>query len=486
MSFIARFFGLDKANDKIFHLSKILTILLPIVSATISLSTTFFMIFVAEWAGGGDYIQGLTLMGVLIVIQMVVQTAFDYPTGALGDYLGQRYIIASSFLSFSVAFLMVSFITPTTPFWYVIAIYVMIGFAQSQLSGAFNAWFDNNYRAAMPGDEDRKMYGVFWGKVGMMFQVVATLALIPGSLLAVILGRAWVFQLQAALGVIIAIVVLRYVTDFPEVREARKERPSMSEYTAILKEGISFLFSDKYVTYIILGGCLVMSVGMVWGELILFPMYFSYLITDVAVSSFRTVLFVPGIFQAERSGVWSRRFEPKKWIPRFRLLQGTGLVFYLAFAAIMYFFPPATVGVDMIMLTFPYTQIVIMQLPVTSILPILLMTITFTTTGIFGGFAEILTQRELLDVIPNKIRNSMYSLSPTIGILFAIPLIAIFGWLIPAAGFPLTMTLCGIISLIGAAMIARGLSYPKPLANDITQTSGQQESEQIEQEVAAE
>ena len=102
MSFIARFFGLENANDKIFQLSKTLTILLPIVSATISLSTTFFMIFIAEWAGAGDYIQGLGLMGVLIVIQMVIQTLLDYPTGALGDYLGQRYIIASSFLSFPV------------------------------------------------------------------------------------------------------------------------------------------------------------------------------------------------------------------------------------------------------------------------------------------------------------------------------------------------------------------------------------------------
>ncbi|MHA2425272.1 MAG: hypothetical protein ACXAEF_10820, partial [Candidatus Thorarchaeota archaeon] len=90
MSFIARFFGLEKANDKIFQLSKTLTILLPIVSATISLSTTFFMIFIAEWAGGGDFITGLGLMGILIVIQMVIQTLLDYPTGALGDYLGQR------------------------------------------------------------------------------------------------------------------------------------------------------------------------------------------------------------------------------------------------------------------------------------------------------------------------------------------------------------------------------------------------------------
>ncbi len=122
---------------------------------------------------------------------------------------------------------------------------------------------------------------------------------------------------------------------------------------------------------------------------------------------------------------------------------------------------------ELLMLPVPYTQIVIMQLPTSTVLPLLLITITFTLAGFCGGFAESLSQCALLDAIPNRIRNSMYSLSPTIAILLAMPQIAFFGWLIPNAGVSLTMTLYASVSLIDALMIAKGLSHPKPLANDV-------------------
>ncbi len=72
------------------------------------------------------------------------------------------------------------------------------------------------------------------------------------------------------------------------------------------------------------------------------------------------------------------------------------------------------VNTELLTLPVPYTQIVIMQLPTSTILPLLLMTITFSLAGFCEGFAEILTQRELLDDIPHRILDSMYSLSPTI------------------------------------------------------------------------
>ncbi|TXT55151.1 MAG: conserved membrane protein of unknown function [Candidatus Thorarchaeota archaeon] len=470
MSKVATFFGLKQANEDILQLAGRLAILLPIVSATIQLSTTFFMIFVAEALGGGSYIEGLALVGVLVVIQMGIQTILDYPTGALGDYIGQRYVITGAFLSFALGFYLVSFVNTSTPFLYLVLIYALMGLGNSQMSGSFNAWFDNNYRAAMPGDTERKQYGVFWGKVGMLFQVVATASLIPGGILAVVLGRSWVFQLQAILCVVIAIVVMFVVQDFPEVAAMRTERPSMSEYKNLLGSGVRFLFSSKFVKHLVIGGCVLMSATMVWGNLILFPMYFSYLLTDVAVSSFRTVLFLPGVVTSERSGVWAKRFEPQKWIPRFRALQSGGFIFYLSFAFIMLAFPPADTGV-MMQVMIPFTQIIFLELPASNVLPILFMTATFVFTGLFGGIAEILTQRELLDVIPNEIRNSMYSLAPTIGTIIAIPQIALFGWLISVVGFPFTLMIVSIVSLCGMMLVRDGLRHPKPVLEDKSETS---------------
>ena len=463
MSRTSSFMGFTEADDKALHLGRVLMILLPTANIIFTLSSTFYTIFVAEALGGGDFIEGLGLLGVLVAIQMVTQTILDYPSGALGDAIGQRYVIAIGNSLYAVVFFMISFVTSTTPFYYLVAIYMIQGVAQSQISGAWGAWFDNNYRVAMPDDKDRKQYGVFWGRMGMISQIAATAALIPGSILATVLNRPFVFQLEAFGAVFFAILVMRYIRDFPEVEALREERPTMNQYTTLLKEGVSFLWHTPYVKYLVIGSMLAASTITVWGELILFPLYFSYLITDVAVASYRTIAFIPGIASNERSGVWSQKFEPRKWIPRFRLVQACGFVFYIALAAMMYFFPPVTDAAVMATVYLPFTSIILIELPIQHILPIVLLFCIFTVTMFFGGFAEILTQRELLDAIPDRNRNSLYSLQPTILLLLATPQIAIFGWMIPIIGFPATLLICAFISLIGVLIIRYALSLEKPV-----------------------
>jgi MFS family permease len=483
MSRLADAIGLPDANEKVLRLARILMFLGPLANFTFVMSTTFYFIFVAEALGGGDYIAGLPLVATLVVIQMAIQLILDYPTGAIGDWIGQRYIMASATICYAGSFWLTSLVTGHTPFWLLVVIYAIQGLGNSQMSGAFNTWFDNNYRVAMPGDSERKQYGMFWGRVGGVMQVVSTAALIPGSILAAVFGRPWVFQLQAVLALGLTVLALRFITDFPEVQAARQERPTISGYTKILKDGVGYLWSEPFVKYIVIGSMLAASSIMVWGNLILFPMYFLYLITDVAVASFRTLLFIPGIAAQERSGVWSRRFEAKKWIPRFRLIQTCGLVFFLVVSFIMFILPPATNGGPMFSVVLPIANVELMQIPVGNILPVVLLFFSFTLTGFFGGFAEILTQRQLLDAIPNRIRNSMYSLSPTIATIFALPQIWFFGWLIPTIGFPLTLILCGLVSLIGVSLIRKGLHQPKPLLEQETWANDQAVAQAVVEEI---
>jgi len=462
LSIITRFFGFTEADERLRSLVSRLSVLMLVVAATTQLTTTFFMVSIAEALGGGSIIAGMTMIGLLIVIQMAVQTALDYPSGSVGDYIGQRYILAVGFLCFSSAVFMVSTVTPDTPFWVFVMIYILTGAGASQMSGAFNAWFDNNYRVAAPHDKDRKQYGVFWGKIGMFFSLVGTLALIPGSVLATVFTRPFVFRLEATLYIILAFVTIRAVKDLPEVEAARgKNRKSIREYAGFLREGISYILSNKYVAFVVLGQTLGYSVGIIWGELFLFPMYYSYLNGDVAVSAFRTILFIVSVVQAERASVWSKKFDAETWLPRSLLLGGTGFVFFFAFASIMFVFPPAE-SAEMIRVLFPLTSFVLLELPASSLIPIVFITLTFTATGFLGVLASILGQRVLLDVIPDRIRNSVYSLSPALATTIAIPQLAICGWLVPNFGFPLAMALTGIISLFGALLVRRGLSYPKP------------------------
>jgi MFS family permease len=482
-SHLARLFGLDEATESGLHIVKILAIMLPAFATSFQISTTFYMIFIAESLGGGDYILGLELVGILVVIQLAVQVALDYPTGVVGDWIGQRYIIASALLCYSVAFWLTSMITPETPFYIYVIIYGIFGFGASQESGAFQAWFDNNYRVAMPHDTDRKQYGVFWGKIGMIWQLTATLVLIPGSWLALVWGERWVFQFQAIFAVVLSISVLRFVRDLPGVREDNEERPSLSEYGTLLKDGVKFLGSSRFITFVILGEVLFFATGPAWWNILLFPFYFSYLLTKVAVSAFRTIIFFPQALTQERAGIWARRFEPEKWIPRFKLLQFSGFVFYMLLALVTIIFSEAPEGAELVGIYIPLTNLAIIEIPIQSILPVALIFTIFLITGIFGNIGGILTQRIMIDVIPSRIRNSMYSLQPTLVMLCSMPIIVLFGWLVPNYGFPMTFTICALIALSGALTIRKGFSYPIPMIKDIEVASEEEREEVKEMDV---
>ncbi|MFW9887573.1 MAG: hypothetical protein ACFFER_05285 [Candidatus Thorarchaeota archaeon] len=124
-----------------------------------------------------------------------------------------------------------------------------------------------------------------------------------------------------------------------------------------------------------------------------------------------------------------------------------------------------------------------MEIPAGNILPVVLLFLSFTLTSFFGGFAEILTRRELLDAIPNRIRNSMYSPSPTIATIFALSQIWFFGWLISTMGFPLTLLLCGLVSLIGVLLIRKGHHQQRPILEQETWANDQAMAQAVVEEI---
>ncbi len=470
MSLLARFFGFDDATPDGMKIAKILMLLVSAFSITFQISSTFWMIFIAQALGGGDFMLGLALVGTLVIVRMVIQTVLDYPTGALGDWIGQRWVIASALVCYGIGYWMTSIVTPTTPFIFFLAIYVLFGVGASQESGAMQAWFDNNYRVAMPHDKDRKQFGVFAGRMGFLFMILSTAVLIPGSILATLLNRTWVFQFQAVASIVFAGVVMLVLKDLPGVREALKKNKSLREYGSLLKDGFKFLFSSKFVGLIILGEVVMFAAGMVWGELILFPLYFSYLLTDIGVSTYRSIVFVPDAVIRERSGIWSKRFDQAKWIPRFRLLQFGGFAFYAAFTAITFFFPPPPTSALLLTLYNPLNGAILFQVPIASIVPVVLIFTTFMITSLFANFAGILTSRIMIDVIPNRIRNSMYSLQPTLFMLAAIPLIYYLSQALPASGFPPTFLICAVFAAVGALLIWWGFQHPIPKAESVEES----------------
>jgi MFS family permease len=426
------------------------------------MSIPFLFIHMADLLGGGpgQYLEGMALLGILIVINMATQTILDYPTGGIGDWIGQRYLLAGAFLLDGIMFLMLSFAVVGTPFWYFVIINILLGVAGALESGALGAWLDNNYQVAAPEDDERKQYGVFRGKALSLFLIIDAIVMIPGGLFAGLFGRPWVFQLQFVLCLGLAIASMRLIKDLPELDEKRDEKPSIKEYYSVLKGGISFVFGDPFAKYVILGLMLVSSTIPVWWVLILNPMLYQYLVVDFAVVTVFALLNVPGIFYAERSGIWAKRFEPKKWISRFKFIQSP--LFLLLIALVMIVLPPIATSTSLLIITFPLTEIVIIAVPIESLLPVSLIVIAFAIAGAFGQIQGILVSRVFVDAIPSRVRNSVYSLMPSLMLLFSIPQISFFGWIIQVYGVPLALILCSGIAMIGVALLHKGFTYPIP------------------------
>jgi hypothetical protein len=152
----------------------------------------------------------------------------------------------------------------------------------------------------------------------------------------------------------------------------------------------------------------------------------------------------------------------------------------------MFVFPPAPEGSPMYEVFFPFTDVAILMVPLDSIIPVIVIFCTFVSTSFFHEFANILTQRELLDVIPNRIRNSMYSLQPTIATLLAIPQILVFGWIISDFSFSLALAGVGLVSLLGVLLIRHGLSHPKPVVEGETWGAAETKEETDVSEVITE
>ncbi len=475
MGRFASSFGLSEANGRTIRIAKAFTVLKVLDTLSLMMSMTFLFIYIADLLGGGPgrYIEGMALLGVLIVINMASQTILDYPTGSIGDWIGQRYLLAGAFLTYGLSLYLLSLATIDTSFFYFVVVMVLLGIGGALESGALDAWLDNNYRVAAPEDQERMQYGVFRGKALGLFFLVDAIVMVPGGLLAALFGRAWVFQLQFVLCIGLAIASMWLIQDLPELKEGKEEKPSVGEYFSLLKGGIGYVFGSPFAKYTIVGLMMVASTVIISAVLIMTPMFYQYLSVDFAVASLVSLITIPRIFYTERSGVWAQKYEPRKWIPRLKFVQST--LFLLLLALLMFVFPPQLASLSMLTLTFPFTDIVILAVPVESLLPVALIFIIYTVTGAFGQIETVLTQRVLIDAIPTRVRNSVYSLFPTLMLLFSMPQISLYGWIITEYGVPLALILCSLVSFVGVLLMRRGLSYPIPT-----------EEESVESEVAEE
>lgn len=425
--FVSRLLGTQELPAEAQYYMRTFLYLSMVISFLASLSSTFYVLFTIDAIG-------FTLTAICTSIMLATQMIFDYPSGSLGDWIGQRWVLATAFVFYGINFFL---LISATTFLDFILISILNGLGNAQSSGTFDTWVDNNYQIAVgDADPDRKIYGFSTSRVNTFNNLALGFSFMVGGILATLNSRQYVFSIQFGLTTIVILLILVFLRDVKSSKSEVKSLNSsnldkISNYFGLLKGGIAFLFSSKEVFLFLVGSSIYNVTWMIWGSLILFPLYFGYTGTDALASLLRTTLFFAGIPLSFIMANVSKRFSNNK-LPTILFFQI--ILFFPSFIALTLFVVPTDeFNLIGILLTF-----------------ILL----WTLVGTFFELGITLNQRIMVDLVPSKNRNSVYSLMPTIFSLIGIFVLPIAGSLVEEFGLAAGILCAGVTCIIGSALIS--------------------------------
>ena len=128
--------GLEGLPKSSFKLLKLFFIFSVSMRALFMLSNTFYVLYVINIV---SYFQ----LGVLYSVTFLSQALLDYPSGVLGDKYGYKWVLGVAYVLHSISY---GLLVIANDFQSILIIYLIEGIANSQESGALNAWFENSYK----------------------------------------------------------------------------------------------------------------------------------------------------------------------------------------------------------------------------------------------------------------------------------------------------------------------------------------------------
>jgi hypothetical protein len=258
-------------------------------------------------------------------------------------------------------------------------------------------------------------------------------AIVLGGILATTASRSFVFQLQTALMLFTSLVVILLLKN---IKNGETEAKASNDYLKFLKGGVQFVFSSKTAFLFIMGAALGQVCWTIWGNLILFPLYFGYSGSDSLAGVLRSTIFFIGVGLQVITAKYTKKVENKR-LPALMMLQTTGT--FAGVIALLYFLPMGN--------SFHLTGFLLL---------LLIMTLTIST---IMPFIQTIFSRIILDLVPSENRNGIYSLMPTIGNAMVIPLLPFTGALIEASGLIIGVGIAWGISVLGYTMIFLSLYF---------------------------
>jgi len=418
------FLGTEKLPPLAQGLVQRFVLLISLQTSLYLISRTFYVLVIIDYVG-------FQTLGLFLAISALLQAILDYPSGVLGDWIGQRWVLTSAFLFYGLSY---GLLFQADSLLEIFFVYVFSAIASSQESGALQSWFDNNYKITVDRvDSNREIYQEFQGKRQTIVGLIGAFTIVLGGFIATFLFRKIVFLVQSIGMFLTAALCLFFVTD--SSGNFRLER-SFRKYFHFLKEGVYFAFFTKYMFFLTISICLWNIIWQIWVEMMLFPIYFGYTGSDAGAGIIRFIGWIFNSILAGKAGIWSKKINPRNWVPR--------LNFVILFSFFGFF--------TLLLTVFPLENKF-------NIIPVSLILCYFFIFSAFLYIFLILRQRLILDLVPNSIRNSIYSLFPTLTLLLGAPLFVLSGSMIEHFDISFALTFLIIIGIISSSSMYLSFRY---------------------------
>ncbi|MHA2318263.1 MAG: MFS transporter [Candidatus Hodarchaeales archaeon] len=380
--------------------------LIYVYTFIVMVTNTFLILFTLEFLS-------LAELSIILALQAILQAIADYPTGAIGDWIGQRWILFIAAISYGTGFI---FLSQASDFISVLIPFLLIAFARSQESGAFISWLDNNYKYYVLEDDDRRIYSRFFGKYTMLHEIIYALSFIVGGITVTFFNRTFMFFMQGVSLILISGIFLVFIRDHGAFK---RDKPEFKRYFQYLGGGIITVTRNKTLRLMILGLIISGTGFAVWSGLILFPLYEGYTKTDDLTAILRSTIFIFSAICTGIAGSLSVRIHnTQKWLSIGVLF--TDVLFFLG----MY------------------------------LMSLVMVVIFFTFAFSPRYLVDVLKPRFYLDLIPDHNRNAIYSLIPTAILVISVIAIPLGGILIGTIGLEPTILVLAINGLIGSGLTA--------------------------------
>ncbi|MHA1966474.1 MAG: MFS transporter [Candidatus Hodarchaeales archaeon] len=379
-----------------------------------------------------------TQVGILFALSYLILSLIDYPTGVLGDIIGYRKVMLIAYFFHICSFILLLFSDSFIP---LLMYSAFAAVASSQESGALESWFDNSYRTLTGDlDPDRQIYNSFQARRSLVSHVLYGVSFIIGGMIAQYISRKTLF------GVTLVIILIVFFLAMVLVKDEFTEKTdfSVAKYFQQFFGGFKFLLSHKGIFFFFVGSTVIWAANnSIWVNFLLFPTYENYSGGQDNFTAFlRAIIFASGVFwQLFIVRYISKIKKVKQWV--FITTAISNPIFFFMFFAYYTLFPPTVLDLSLV-----FGLFLVFQLP-----------------SMWESLEYILRSRLNLDLVPDNIRNAIYSLLPTLTTLIGIPGALLGGYILNEFGFLSTILLTVIITSIGVFITGIGIAWLPKISN---------------------